>query len=631
MLSFVFYFLLLVDVSYSFRNIKQTTNDKFPKLKPLNVNFYSGGNPEKISYGKLITKIDDDKIDNIYFSEDLKKIYAKKIEDDDISLYTITNSNPILANNVIELSSKKHIDTIILEPPVNLFADGINILSNGFESLVFGTVILFFIRSLLGGFSQQNPMNMPFMPNSLKNNNDKLNMQKANITLSSWAGSPEIFEECFEVVSYLKNSTVYKDSGAEIPKGILLEGPPGTGKTLIAKAIASEADANFVAVSASEFIEVFVGLGASKIRDLFKKARENKPAIIFIDEIDSIGRQRGAGINMGNDEREQTLNQLLAEMDGFAQNDGILVIAATNRKDVLDSALLRPGRFDRIINIALPDKESRKKILNVHIKNKNIAEDLNIDILAELTGGFSGAQLKNLINEGAINAARGGNKIISRKNIEEALEKLIVGIVKKTDTRSEDARLRVAVHEIGHTFLAATFKDYFDLQKVTIQSTYNGAGGYTLFSVIPEIADSGLYTKDLLKKQLIIALGGKAAEFVFYGENFVSLGAFQDLKQANSIAQRMIGNYGMGTDLEVFYNENIESDRNPFLGRSMGMGDKYSEKTKEKIDIESLELVNSAYKEAINLILTNKDTIDVLVRLLLDNTTLKSDIIYANL
>jgi cell division protease FtsH len=627
MIFFLCYFLLLSNSSYSFKTIKP-----FTKLKPLHVNFYSEGAPESISYGKLLTEIEEDKVDNIYFSEDLKKIYTQKLDNDDYLKYTITNSNPILANNVIELSSKKHIDSIILEPPVNVFANGLNLASNVFSSVIYGSLILFFLRSIFGGFSRQNSMNMPFMPGGLRSNNDdKLNMQKANITLSSWAGSPEIFEECFEVVSYLKNSTVYKESGAEIPKGILLEGPPGTGKTLIAKAIASEADANFIAVSASEFIEIFVGLGASKIRDLFKKARENKPCIIFIDEIDSIGRQRGAGINMANDEREQTLNQLLAEMDGFAQNDGVLVIAATNRKDVLDSALLRPGRFDRLINVPLPDKESRKKILNVHMKNKNIGEDINIDFLAELTGGFSGAQLKNLVNEGAINAARGGSKIISRKNIEEALEKLIVGLIKKNDTRSEDARLRVAIHEIGHAFLAATFKEYFDLQKVTIQSTYNGAGGYTLFNVVPEIADGGLYTKDLLKKQLIIALGGKAAEFVFYGENLVSLGAFQDLKQANSIAQRMIGNYGMGTDLEVFYNENIESDRNPFLGRSMGMGDKYSEKTKEKIDAESLELVNSAYKDAIKLILENKEKVDVLVRLLLDNTTLKSDIIYANL
>ena len=296
-------------------------------------------------------------------------------------------------------------------------------------------------------------------------------MQKANISLSSWAGSPEIFEECFEVVSYLKNSTLYKNAGAEIPRGILLEGPPGTGKTLIAKAIASESDANFISISASEFVEIFVGVGAAKVRNLFEQARKNTPCIIFIDEIDAVGRQRGAGVNMGNDEREQTLNQLLAEMDGFAQNQDILVIAATNRKDVLDAALLRPGRFDRIINVPLPDRNSRKSILNVHLKNKQINETLNLDLLSEMSSGFSGAQLKNLVNEAAIYAARSGKTIISQENIEEALEKIVVGIIRKIDTRNDDVLQRVAIHEMGHGFLASLFDEYFQLKKITIQST----------------------------------------------------------------------------------------------------------------------------------------------------------------
>jgi cell division protease FtsH len=418
---------------------------------------------------------------------------------------------------------------------------------------------------------------------------------------------------------------LYKAAGAEVPKGILLEGPPGTGKTLIAKAIASESDANFISVSASEFIELFVGLGAAKVRNLFKTARDNKPSIIFIDEIDSIGRQRGAGINMGNDEREQTLNQLLAEMDGFAQNDEVLVIAATNRKDVLDSALLRPGRFDRLINVPLPDKPSRVKILEVHMRNKQFSYDINAQLLAEMTGGFSGAQLKNLINEGAINAARAGNVTISQKNLEDALEKLVVGIVKRTDTRSNSTLERVSFHEIGHAFLVEHFNQYFDLKKVTIQSTYNGAGGYTLFNEYAEILEGGLYTKDLLKNRLIIALGGTAAEYIFYGDENVSLGAIQDLKQANGLAQQMIGNYGMGKDLEVFYNENIESNRNPFLGRSMGMGDRYSEKTKEKMDSESLDLVNEAYREALSILGANRDIIELLKTILQEDITITGE------
>ena len=595
--------------------------------------------------GNLLTDIQDHQVDAIYFSNDLQNVYSEKHHSiivtpsdlDETSVLTdfsVTNSNPVLANQIIEISNKNKVDSVILikeVDPFTTYTSGItNFIGNSFDFAIYFSIFIFLTRSVFsffqgntGGPSSSNFGMPPFMPGMGSGlNKDKINMQKSNVTLASWAGSPEIFQECAEVVSYLKNSTLYERAGAEIPRGILLEGPPGTGKTLIAKAIASEADANFISVSASEFVELFVGMGAAKVRNLFKQARDNTPCIIFIDEIDAVGKQRGTGINMGNDEREQTLNQILSEMDGFEQNDGVLVIAATNRKDVLDAALLRPGRFDRLINVPLPDTNSRKAILKVHTGNKNISEGLNLDFLAEMTAGFSGAQLKNLVNEGAINAAREAREIIEQNDIENALEKIVVGIAKKVDTRSNDALLRVAVHEIGHAFIAAFFKDYFELKKVTIQSTYNGAGGYTLFNEYPEITESGLYTKDLLKKRLIVALGGKAAEHVFYGEDFISVGASQDLKQANSIAQRMIGNYGMGDELNVFYNENTDSDRNPFLGRTLGMADKYSDKTKQKFDAEALLLVNEAYSKAISIIKDNKSKINILVRMLLDNVTL---------
>ena len=593
---------------------------------------------------KTLSKLYDDmeqhQVDSLYFSNDLKNVYSKNHYDKDIdepispiNEYSVTYSSPVITNQIIEFSNKNKVETTILVDPVNPYYESLNsglgLIGKAFDTLFFPGLILI---TLFGFFNaRRNPpsngnmgsMN-PFLPMGMNNmvNQDKINMQKANISLSSWAGSPEIFEECFEVVSYLKNSTLYKDAGAEVPTGILLEGPPGTGKTLIAKAIASEADANFISVSASEFVELFVGMGAAKVRNLFEQARENTPCIIFIDEIDSVGRQRGAGINMGNDEREQTLNQLLAEMDGFAQNQDILVIAATNRKDVLDAALLRPGRFDRIINVPLPDRPSRKEILNVHLKNKQVNETLNLDLLSEMTAGFSGAQLKNLVNEAAINAARVGKTVINQQYIEDALEKIIVGIVKKKDTRKEDVLQRVAIHEMGHAFLACLFSGYFELKKVTIQSTYNGAGGYTLFNEYPEISESGLYTKDLLKKRLIVTLGGKAAEYVFYEDKHMSVGAIQDLKQANSLAQRMVGNYGMGNELKVFYNENMDSDRNPFLGRTLGMGDKYSDKTKELFDQESLELINEAYNDAIQLIRKNKPLFEKLVNVLQKKVTL---------
>jgi len=575
----------------------------------------------KISISKLTENIVNHNVDNIYFTSDLKKIYSKKINTEE---YDVTISNPILTNKFLDISNTNNVDSIILEEPQNIFVSSINTFGNIFDTFFIGFIIISIIRSIsnISFGSSTNPMNnggMPFFPNSLQNDKNKVNILKENnISLSSWAGSKEIFEECTEVVSYLKNNTIYKMVGAEIPRGILLEGPPGTGKTLIAKAIATEANATFISVSASEFVELFVGMGASKVRNIFQKARQNSPSIIFIDEIDSVGRKRSGGSSMGgNEEREQTLNQLLAEMDGFTPNENIVVIAATNRKDILDSALLRPGRFDRIINVPLPDRNSRKEILSLYMKNKNMEKNIKLDSLAELTGGFSGAQIKNLINEAAINAARLGNTFISQKNIEDALEKIIVGIIKKIDTRTEDARLRVAIHEIGHAVIAASFKEYFELQKVSIESTYNGAGGYTIFSEHPEITESGLYTKDLFKKRLIIALGGKAAECVFYGKNMVSLGANQDLKQANSLAQRMIENYGMGSDLEVFYNDN-----------EFGISNKYAETTKTKIDYESLSLVNEAYEEAIKIIMTNKDNINILVNMLLSSSILSGNIVY---
>jgi cell division protease FtsH len=585
---------------------------------------------DDISYNSLITKINNHQIDILYFPNKLDEVLSHDTIDNSDKLSLIqfhkTTISPMIVDNLVDISTKNNIDTIFIpfQSP-GLVESTLGGIVQIFQNYILPFVFLSTIISLFRFQQMNNGMGggNGFMNGltSLNNNikKDKVTMQKANISLNSFAGSPEIFEECTEVVSYLKNGTLYQNAGAEIPRGILLEGPPGTGKTLLAKAIASEADANFISVAASEFVEIFVGVGASKIRGLFKQARENKPCIIFIDEIDAVGRQRGAGVNMANDEREQTLNQLLAEMDGFSQNDGILVMAATNRKDVLDSALLRPGRFDRIITVPFPDKTSRKAILLVHSKNKVLDKFINLDLISELTAGFSGAQLKNLMNEAAIFAARNSRVEIKETDIYSALDKLTVGLVRKTDTRSDDARRRVAIHETGHALLAASYPEYFELKKVSIQSTYNGAGGYTIFNEYQNITESGLYTKDLLKKRLTVIMGGKAAEYIFYGENHVSLGAIQDLKQANSLAQKMIGNFGMGIDLEVFYNENIDSDRNPFLGRSLGMGDKYSESTKKIMDKESLQLVIDAYETAKEILSTKIQKMNQVIELLIEN------------
>jgi len=589
---------------------------------------------KELPYSSLVKKIENHEVSKIYFSSKYESVIAEDTEKhgDPIEDYSITGISPLITNSLVDASVKNNVETIFtqIQQPnqiQTILNDASMFVNNYFIPFVFLSLFINFIRSLFI-FNSQNGGGISGMPGGfpglgkLDITKDKEAMKVANITINSFAGSPEIFEECTEIVSYLKNGTVYKNAGAEIPKGILLEGPPGTGKTLLAKAIASEADANFISMSASEFVEVFVGLGASKIRGLFQQARENKPCIIFIDEIDSVGRQRGAGINMANDEREQTLNQLLAEMDGFESNDGVLVIAATNRKDVLDAALLRPGRFDRIVTVALPDKTSRMDIIKVHSKNKQLSQNINIELIAELTAGFSGAQIKNLLNEAAINAARVGSTTITEQNILDALDKLVVGLIRKVDTRSYESKRRIAIHEVGHALLCNFFNEYFELKKVTIQSTYNGAGGYTLFNEHQNITESGLYTKNLLKKRLIIAMGGKAAENIFYGEEYVSVGAIQDLKQANSMAQRMIGNYGMGKLLETFYNEDIDSDRNPFLGRSLGSGGKYSDRTKEIMDAESLELVRNAYDEAKRILSENRDKMDIVIETLLEKNTL---------
>lgn len=476
---------------------------------------------------------------------------------------------------------------------------------------------LFALFTILSIFNPQMSMGMGTGMNQLNlKPNNKLNnfdAEKQNITLSSWVGSREIFEECFEVISYLKDEDKYKTMGAELPRGILLEGPPGTGKTLLAKAIASETDSNFISASGSEFVELLVGMGALRVRQLFKQARENKPCIIFIDEIDTIGKKRGMSLVNNNDEREQTLNQLLAEMDGFSDNEGIFVLAATNRKDVLDDALVRPGRFDRIIKIGLPDKTSRKQILSFYLDKKPTDPTIDINSISETTDGMSGAELKNLVNEATILAVREGKTVVSQENLNNALEKLVVGLIKNTDTRTKETLFRVAVHEVGHALTALLYDKYFDVFKVSIKATYNGAGGYTLFSEKPEFKDGGLYTKDLLFKRLVVAMGGKAAESVIFKDNFVSTGSSQDLKQANALARQMIGSYGMGDELIVFHNENLDNQY---------ATDIYSDMTKTTMDDESLDLVMLAYDEAVKIINEHNTFFKFIVNQLLETKVL---------
>jgi len=537
------------------------------------------------------------------------------------SLHTLLQ--PIEIDNMIQMP----ISSNIMSNISNEFVQILNIL------FVLGQtsfLVIFFISIFRMFVSQfNNNMSMgdnPFTRQINVLNNKKFSFENPNVRLNEWAGSPEVIDECKDIINYLENKKLYEEYGAQVPKGILLEGPPGTGKTLLAKAIATETNSTFISTSGSEFIELFVGMGAARVRELFRIAREKKPSIIFIDEIDAVGRQRGAGVNLGNDEREQTLNQLLFEMDGFKNNSDIIVLAATNRKDVLDQALLRPGRFDRLIRVPLPDKYSRKQILELLLNSKPFdTSQIKIDLLAEITEGLSGAQLNNLINEALIIMIKSKQNTLNDSILTQALEKTLVGLIKKNDDRGLETKKRVAIHECGHALITALFSKEFELQKISIESTYNGAGGYTLFTEKDEMKDGGLYTKSNLKKRLMITLGGKAAETIIYGNEYVSLGAYEDLRQANRLAQKMIGNFGMGTELEVFFNENIDLENNVFLGKTLASGEKYSDSTKSLMDQESLQLINEAFSNAKMLINTRKNVLIELSSLLLENKVLYQD------
>ena len=591
----------------------------------------------KETINQLFEEIDTNKITKIFIDKDYKQLISSidALDPDTLPSYHLVKVDPIVVPQIVSKAVEHHIDTSFIDfVGQSIFTDLQNVFGFGLQSLNYVIPLFVLVTILRSFFSGPQPMGGPMNMNqrgpqgggggffSRMNNNNNNNMIQPNVSLSSWAGSPEVLEECKEVVSYLENKDKFKLLGAEMPKGILLEGPPGTGKTLLAKGIATETNASFISISASEFVEMFVGIGAARVRDLFTNARNNRPCVIFIDEIDAVGRQRGTGINMANDEREQTLNQILYEMDGFNNNDGILVLAATNRKDVLDQALLRPGRFDRIIRVPLPDKFSREKILDFYFNSRPIEKNIDINALAEITSGFSGAQLKNLINEAAIMSAKKGAEVILEVDLFNAFEKLIVGLVKNNNDVSYETKTRVAIHESGHAFLALIYQKYFELQKISIKATYNGAGGYTIFTEKPEIKEGGLYTKDILKKRLIVTMGGKAAENIFYGEDFVSVGAVQDLQQANKLAQQMIGNYGMGKELEVFFNENVNDDNNPFLGRSLSMGSKYSDSRKFTMDNETLSLVVEAYTEAKVILTTYKELVEEMTDLLKNKTVL---------
>jgi cell division protease FtsH len=445
---------------------------------------------------------------------------------------------------------------------------------------------------------------------------------QTQVTFGDVAGIDQAKLELNEVVDFLKNADRFTAIGAKIPKGVLLVGPPGTGKTLLARAVAGEAGVPFFSISGSEFVEMFVGVGASRVRDLFEQAKTNAPCIVFIDEIDAVGRQRGAGLGGGNDEREQTLNQLLTEMDGFEGNTGIIIIAATNRPDVLDAALLRPGRFDRQVVVDRPDYAGRVEILKVHARGKTLAKDVDIERIARRSPGFTGADLSNLLNEAAILAARRNLSEISMDEINDAIDRVLAGPEKKDRVMSERRKLLVAYHESGHALVGALMPDYDPVQKISIIPR-GRAGGLTWFTPSEDRMDSGLYSRSYLENQMAVALGGRIAEELIFGEEEVTTGASGDLQQVARVARQMVTRFGMSDVLGPVALGRQQG--NMFLGRDIMSERDFSEETAAAIDSEVRKLVDVAYDRAKHVLISNRHILDKLADMLVEKETVDAE------
>jgi cell division protease FtsH len=493
----------------------------------------------------------------------------------------------------------------------NLF---INIASNLLLPILFITGLVYFFQNSenFGGGSGQSPMSLGKSTARFERRPD------TGVGFSDIAGIDEAKAEFEEIVSFLKEPEKYTIVGAKIPKGILLVGPPGTGKTLLAKAIANEADVPFFSVAGSEFVEMFIGIGAARVRDLFKKASENAPCIVFIDEIDAVGRERGAGVGGGNDEREQTLNQLLTEMDGFKENKGVIVVGATNRVDILDAALLRPGRFDRQVTVNLPDRLGRVGILKVHARNKPLNEDVSLVQLANRTPGFSGADLANLLNEAAILATRYKKSSITKNEVNEAADRIIGGIAGTPLEDTKNKRL-IAYHEVGHAITGSVLKSHDEVEKITV-TPRGAAKGLTWFT--PE-EDQSLLSRSALLARIIATLGGRAAEQVVFGDPEVTTGASSDLQQVTNLARQMVTRFGMSNIGPMALED--ENTGQVFLGGNLSEGSEYAENIADRIDDEVCKIIDYCEKKAIEIISDNRVIIDLIVEKLLDVETMDGE------
>jgi cell division protease FtsH len=562
---------------------------------------------ETWKYSKLIQEVQDGKIETVKLSADRTR-----------ALVTAQDGKQVLVN----LPNDPQLISILAEK-----VEDISVLPQSDESFWFRALSsLFFPVLLLVGlfFLLRRAQNGPgSQAMNFGKSRARVQMEpQTQVTFGDVAGIDQAKLELNEVVDFLKNADRFTAVGAKIPKGVLLVGPPGTGKTLLARAVAGEAGVPFFSISGSEFVEMFVGVGASRVRDLFEQAKTNAPCIVFIDEIDAVGRQRGAGLGGGNDEREQTLNQLLTEMDGFEGNTGIIIIAATNRPDVLDAALLRPGRFDRQVVVDRPDFAGRLEILRVHARGKTLAKDVDLEKIARRTPGFTGADLSNLLNEAAILAARRNLTEISMDEVNDAIDRVLAGPEKKDRVMSEKRKTLVAYHEAGHALVGALMPDYDPVQKISIIPR-GRAGGLTWFTPSEDRMDTGLYSRSYLQNQMAVALGGRLAEEIIFGEEEVTTGASNDLQQVTRVARQMVTRFGMSDRLGPVALG--RQNGNMFLGREIASDRDFSDTTAATIDEEVRRLVDEAYERAKNVLLGNKHILDKLAGMLIEKETVDSD------
>ena len=559
-------------------------------------------NQSEITFSQLLAEVDAGNVVDVEISGDnISGHYS-----DGRSFKTFAPSDP----NLIDRLYNRGV-SISAKPEKEGGSIFLNILISWFPMLLLIAVWIFFMRQMQGGGGKA----MGFGKSKAK----LLNEKSGKVTFEDVAGVDEAKDDLQEIVEFLKDPSKFQRLGGRIPKGALLVGPPGTGKTLLARAIAGEANVPFFTISGSDFVEKFVGVGASRVRDMFEQAKKNAPCIIFIDEIDAVGRSRGAGLGGGNDEREQTLNQLLVEMDGFETNEGIILIAATNRPDVLDPALLRPGRFDRQVVVPNPDIIGREKILKVHIRKVPISSDVDVRAIARGTPGFSGADLANIVNEAALLAARRGLKLVSNAEFEDSKDKVMMGPERRSMVMTEEERTLTAYHEAGHALVSLNYSSSDPIHKATIIPRGRALG---MVMRLPE-RDQISITREKMFANLAVAMGGRIAEEEVFGYDKVTSGASSDIKQATDLARAMVMQYGMSEKLGFLsYGDNEEE---VFLGRSVARTQSMSEETQKQVDAEVKVIVDKSYKNAEKIIKDKRKDLDIIAKGLLDYETLTGD------